>query len=246
MKRDLICKLRLTVDKLPRRLRESRLFFLFAKIIFNLPWELFTFRRDYKKGRIKDLSILYNPESDFYIERTSKDTDINSLHLDLISNYIDIHKPFNLLDVGCGTGFLLELIDKRLSGGKLEGIDFNCKENSSLSFKNEINFTAGDINDILQSFTNNSFDIVICAHVLEHLANPEEVVKEIRRVSKKLLILICPLEKPYKWGLNYHVQFFENSKNFIDFARSDDKSNKDYCFHERLGDCMYVENIELS
>ena len=54
--------------------------------------------------------------------------------------------------------------------------------------------------------------------MLEHLSNPESLVQEIRRVAKKSLILICPLEKPYKWGMNYHVQFFKDSKNFVNFV----------------------------
>ena len=37
----------------------------------------------------------------------------------------------------------------------------------------------------------------------------------MRRITKNNLILICPLEKRYKWGMNYHVQFFNNSKNLL-------------------------------
>ena len=188
--------------------RESKFLFLLAKIIFNLPSSLFTFRADYKKGKFKDLSSLYNPNSSLCIERASKDTDINSLHIEYIIHYVERLKSLNLLDVGCGTGYLLELLDKKLIGTNLRGIDFSCKENSINSFNNVIDLIAGDINNQLKSLPDNSFDIVICTHVLEHLSNPEEIVEEIRRISKKLLILICPLEKPYSWGLNYHVQFF--------------------------------------
>ena len=81
MKRDSICRLRIFFDNLPRFIRESRFLFLIAKNIFKLPNELFTFREDFRKGKIKDLSILYSEESDLRLERASKNTDINSYHL---------------------------------------------------------------------------------------------------------------------------------------------------------------------
>ncbi|NWF75462.1 MAG: methyltransferase domain-containing protein [Nitrospirae bacterium] len=34
-------------------------------------------------------------------------------------------------------------------------------------------------------FVNNAFDYVICRHVIEHLEEPEELLKEIKRVSRK-------------------------------------------------------------
>ena len=143
-----------------------------------MPSELFTFRDNYKKGRIQDLSILYNLESNFYIEHTSNDTDINSLHLELIKNYTDAHKPHNFQDVGCGTGFLLELLDKKLIRCKLGGIDFSCRGYSVVSFSNKVNFIDDDINNQLQTISNNSFDVVICAHVFEHLSNPKMYLKK--------------------------------------------------------------------
>lgn len=244
MKRDIICRLRIFIDKLPRFIRESRFLFLIAKYIFKLPNELFTFREDFRKGKIKDLSILYSGESNLRLERASKNTDINSYHLKIIYSVIDSIKPKSIIDVGCGTGFLLELLDKRLSNCTLKGIDFSCPSSQKLKTNNDLNFIREDIYSSLVKLKSDSADLVICAHVLEHLSNPESLIQEIRRVTKKSLILICPLEKPYKWGMNYHVQFFKNSKNFIDFIRNDQNSSSSYSFYERIGDCLYIENKE--
>ena len=156
MKRDIICRLRIFIDSLPRFIRESRFLFLFAKYIFKLPNELFTFREEYRKGKIKDLSILYSDSSDLQLERTSKDTDINSYHLDIIYHYVDLIKPKSIIDVGCGTGYLLKILDKRLTKCSLKGIDFNCP--SSLNFKtnNDLEFIKDDIYTSLLSFESNS------------------------------------------------------------------------------------------
>ena len=40
----------------------------------------------------------------------------------------------------------------------------------------------------------------------EHIENPDFLIREMR-ISSETLILVCPLEKPYKWGFNYHNFF---------------------------------------
>ena len=67
--------------------------------------------------------------------------------------------------------------------------------NSIVPLINEVKFTDCIINNQLQILEYNSFDVVICAHVLEHVSNLENVFREMRRICKKLLILISPLEK---------------------------------------------------
>lgn len=41
-------------------------------------------------------------------------------------------------------------------------------------------------------FRDNSFDIVVCTDVLEHLDNPHEVFREVIRVAKKYIIISLP------------------------------------------------------
>ena len=125
MKRDYVCRLRLLIDSLPPIIRDSRFLFLVAKILFDLPNELFTFREDYKNGLIKDLSKFYREGSKHKIKRITEGTDINSFCLRIIEDYIENIKPTSVLDAGCGTGFLLGNIDNILDNCELIGIDFS-------------------------------------------------------------------------------------------------------------------------
>ena len=240
MRRDLICILRLSVDSLPSIVRNSKFFFNFAKSIFKLPDELFTFRAMYKRGKVNDLSIYYT-DQDKSLERTSPTTDINSFHLKIIEKIVLASAPSSLADVGFGTGYLLQLLYKKHSNCKYLGLDFNKPNNFVKS--NSINFFSGDLLSNLKKIPNNSYDIVICAHVIEHVSKPVDLVKELRRITKSTMILICPLEKEYKWGLNYHVNFFPNSKYFISFVREYAPIDSKYKSYKILGDQMYVEKL---
>ena len=146
--RDIICYLRLIVDSLPISIRNSRFLFNLSKILFKIPEELYNFREKYKNGLIKDLSIYYLKDNENSLKRVSKTTDINSYHLSLIENLLQNSKSVNVLDLGCGSGFLINRIDKIFSSSKLVGIDFNAPSKESIksnSRNNQIQFICGDI-----------------------------------------------------------------------------------------------------
>lgn len=46
------------------------------------------------------------------------------------------------------------------------------------------------------SYKNKSFDIVVCQEVLEHVPNPVEAIKSLKRVTKRQLVITVPYE-PY-------------------------------------------------
>ena len=247
MPRDIICLLRLIIDSLPISIRNSRFLFNLSKIFFKIPDELYHFRENYKNGLIEDLSIYYLKDTKKSLRRVSKTTDINSYHLSLIGNLLENSQSVNVLDVGCGTGFLLNHIDKYFFTSKLVGIDFNAPSNESIkcnSRKNQLQFINGDIKSSLLNFSDDFFEIVLCTHVLEHLSNPEEILFQLRRVVKDKLIIICPLEKEYKWGMNYHVNFFSTQKHFVKFLQSNFNDFYRFKIFHRLGDSMYFESYK--
>jgi ubiquinone/menaquinone biosynthesis C-methylase UbiE len=244
MKRDLICQLRRAVDSLPLSLRNSYLLFLVAKAIFKLPSTLYEFRDAYDRGEIADLSKLYHPESKECLDRVSKSTDINSRHLEFIVDLFKQQSPRLCLDVGCGSGFLIDRLHELNSFTYFTGIDY---QTPTLQRKSErIVYIQSDLMEALKQISDDYFDLVICAHVIEHLSNPGSVIQELRRVTSKQLVVICPIEKKYRWGMNYHLNFYPTPAQFLMFMQRDSFSNsqkpRSYRLHRNLGDVMFVED----
>ena len=99
----------------------------------------------------------------------------------------------SILDVGCGEGFTLNRLKENGIGKKLEGIEY-LDTAIALGKKtySDIKITKGTIYDL--PYGDNSFDLVLCTEVLEHLEEPQEALKELVRVSKKYLVISVPNE----------------------------------------------------
>lgn len=108
-----------------------------------------------------------------------------------------------ILDVGCGIGGFV--IAFRLKGAEAIGFDDDvsaidvCKLRAKCyNFDNC--FFVGSATDV--PFPDKFFDLVTATSVLEHVRNPEGVIKEMVRVSKNIYITIpnplCPREGHYK------------------------------------------------
>lgn len=121
---------------------------------------------------------------------------------------IDLIAPLNLqkvLDAGCGEGFTLQNLYELKIGNILEGIDFS-KDAVRIGKKQypHLNLRVGDIYNL--PFKENSFDLVICTEVLEHLENPVQAISELKRVTSKYILFTVPNEPWWmlfnftKWG----------------------------------------------
>jgi len=102
-------------------------------------------------------------------------------------------KPKSILDVGAGEGFTLQKLKDNKIGEKLEGIEY-MDEAIKLGkhYHPDITIKKGDIYKL--PYKDNSFDVVICSEVMEHLEDPEAALKELKRVTKKHLLLSVPNE----------------------------------------------------
>jgi len=83
-----------------------------------------------------------------------------------------------VLDVGCGNGYLSQkLINK---SNVVIGIDID----SQFTKEKKINFIVNDLNKYSIPIKDESIDIVVSCHCLEHLYRPDKTLLEIHRILK--------------------------------------------------------------
>jgi ubiquinone/menaquinone biosynthesis C-methylase UbiE len=117
-------------------------------------------------------------------------------------------KPDSILDVGAGEGFTLEMFRKNKIGKKIEGIEY--MDDAFILAKQlhpKVSIKKGNIYEL--PYKRDSFDIVVCTEVLEHLDDPGKALQELKRVTKKYLVVSVPNEPLFT------IQRFLRGKNML-------------------------------
>jgi SAM-dependent methyltransferase len=117
-----------------------------------------------------------------------------------------------VLDVGCGTGFLVQNLAQMKPGHDWTGVDF-IVEDGTRQRPAHIKFQQAQIEAL--PFADRAFDTVICTHVLEHILDLRGAIAELRRVTARRLILIVPREREYRFTFNPHLHFFPYKHSFL-------------------------------
>src|SRR3989344_8655701 len=95
----------------------------------------------------------------------------------------------SVLDLGCGDGMLLDSL--KLRGNRIEGVDISGEAVKKCEVKGH-KVELFDFSDGKLPYADNSFDYVVMLDVLEHLYDPDTVLAEAKRVSKRFVILSVP------------------------------------------------------
>ena len=105
--------------------------------------------------------------------------------LSVVKNYFsdDDTSKMSLLDVGASTGIIDDVLSRHFA--EVVGIDIDTEaiyyaEETFTSDK--LNFRAGDAMSL--EFPDSSFDVVLCAHVYEHVPDADQMMDQIYRVLK--------------------------------------------------------------
>ena len=141
------------------------------------------------------------------IERFSpsiEDAQINYEHLHRFFFVRDHAKGKVVLDAGCGEGIGSYILSEKAKFVVGVDIDKECINLAKEKYKREnLCFLTGSIHEI--PFKNNTFDLVVCLEVIEHVEEQEKVICEMKRVLKKegMLIISTPNKKIYSEERNY-------------------------------------------
>ena len=144
--------------------------------------------------------------------RIQNETDNSAACLDRIAVAI---QGETVLDVGCGTGFLLDHLKQARPDLALTGVDFIIEEGTR-SRHPDIRFEKANIEKL--PFADASFDTVVCTHVLEHILEFRQALSELRRVARRRLIIVVPQEREYRFTFNPHLHFFPYPHSFLRYV----------------------------
>lgn len=111
---------------------------------------------------------------------------------------LDIEKG-NILDVGCGTGYLSAKVKEIFPKANVYGTDISQKaiETGMVLYK-DVNLTMADSEERFP-FEDNFFDLIISGEHIAHLKDTDTYVFEISRVLKKNATLILTTPNLVSW-----------------------------------------------
>ena len=152
----------------------------------------------------------------------------------------------SILDVGCGNGLITNQLPESL---KVVGLD---RSEEALKYVQKETIV-GDILNL--PLDDQSFDLLICNDVLEHLTTEEreQALKELARVSRKYILITVPFLEDLNQGMtkcadchkyyhiNHHLASFD-----LDITRKFFDNFNYHCIRQILsGDIWYGEPPEI-
>ncbi len=125
---------------------------------------------------------------------------LNKSRFEFFERYVPNWEGIKVLDIGCGGGLACEFLAKR--GANVSGIDLSlnsikvAQEHAKKS-NLQIDYQCGVAEDL--PYEENTFDVVVCFDVLEHVEDWEKVICEIYRVlNKNGIFLFDTINKTFK------------------------------------------------
>lgn len=146
--------------------------------------------------RAASISDTWDVNSDFWIQiiRERRDRYRTELTDPAIMNAVGPAERLNVLDAGCGEGYLSRALARK--GAVVTGIDLSrsliiaAKEAASTD-EIEATFDIGSLYEL--PYESEAFDLVVCNHAINDLENPAIAIREFARVLRsngRLIILM--------------------------------------------------------
>jgi len=164
-----------------------------------------------------------HPELYNFLQREQKAKKIIAVLKDFVKD--DLSK-LRLLDIGSSTGIMTNFLSSHFY--ETTGVDIDEKGIifSSENFrKDNLNFKVDDAMNL--SFSENSFDIVNCSHIYEHVPDSKRLMDEIYRVLKpggvcyfaagnRLVLIEAHYKLPFlsiipKWLAHKYIKIFKKA-----------------------------------
>jgi ubiquinone/menaquinone biosynthesis C-methylase UbiE len=230
LSRNLTIKIHFLFDQMiPPVLRDRRFFmWLPMKMLYKHKAHVFL---DFKERAFtlskKEYANVYREVAPVNVER---ETDMNK---ECIAAVLDNIVGKTVLEVGCGKCYLSNLMAEKFS---VTSTDIVIDPQYPKKHTN-IKFIEADIEQL--PFPDKSFDTVVSSHTLEHVQNIHKSVQELRRVTRRRLIIVVPKQRPYKHTFDLHLHFFPYKHSLLGLMGTECRRN---FISVRGGDLFYYED----
>jgi ubiquinone/menaquinone biosynthesis C-methylase UbiE len=143
-----------------------------------------------------EFAAVYREVQDVTIDRP---TDLNAACLAAIE---EACSGPQVLEVGCGRGFLAERLAAQFQVTATDHIiDPGMRQRLP-----QVRFQECAAEAL--PFADGAFETVVSTHMLEHVRDLQGVIRELRRVCRRRLIVILPCERPQIYTHTLHLHFF--------------------------------------
>lgn len=155
------------------------------------------------------------------------------IDLKLIADLIE--PGSRVLDIGCGDGALLELLE-RMRGVDARGIEIS-QEGVNAAVSRGLSVIQGDADSDLAQYPDQSFDYVVLSHTIQATRNARRVLEEMLRIGRRVVVSLpnfghldvrfrlmflgrMPVSKrlPYSWYDTPNIHFC-TIRDFVELAR---------------------------
>lgn len=116
------------------------------------------------------------------VEEQRRLADLNHLTNAPFLNFLDGSGAKRILEVGSGLGILLNEVAAAFPQAQCFGIEYSREQLAAAKPRGNVTLQQGDAHQL--PFESNSFDVVYCRYLLEHVANPDMVLREVARVLR--------------------------------------------------------------
>jgi len=168
-------------------------------------------------------------------------------HLHRYAISIEMAKNRTVLDIACGEGYGASFLSKVAAKVMAVDVDAATIEKAEEKYKaDNLDFISGSILQI--PFPDRSFDMITCFETLEHVAEHEEAMTELKRVLKPggILMISTPDRTNYSEKRNYKNPFHKkelNAEEFKSLIRKFFSSSSFYKQYSVTGSIILREDI---
>lgn len=138
---------------------------------------------------------------------------------EMIAKLCDKNNLEKILEIGAGDGSVLESLERLNFGENYYALEISNSGVQEIKKKQISKLIDVNLFDGVKSkYSEKEFDLVIMSHVVEHVENPRQLIKEAKRIGKHLYIEV-PCEENFRLSYDYkpdrtgHINFY-NPKIF--------------------------------